>query len=59
MFEESDAGREGWNGQRRGGMRRDGLRRGALSVEFENAWAFAGWDAPVTIFGLTNLAFFG
>ena len=38
MFDESDAGMEGWEGGRRGEW-----RRGALAVEFEHARAFAGW----------------
>ena len=50
-FDDSHAGREGWEGKRRGGLRRvglrgglrrGGLRRGALEIEFEHAKAFAG-----------------
>ena len=35
------------------------FRRGALAVEFEHARTFAGWDATLTIFGLTGLTCFG
>ena len=55
LIEESDAGRDGG----RNGWEMRGLRRGALGVEFEHARTFAGWDAAITIFGLTRLTLFG